>query len=702
MVLLTAVFFLATDLPAWAVNSDVPEVVVRPVEVASPLRARSTERVETISTRQIERKQAQTFSQAIANERGIDAQTACAFCGARRITINGLRGEHTTLMVDDLPLHSTVSGFYGVDAIPLVGLDEIEVYRGAGNALWRPESIGGAINIVTKNPLSSGGELRYTQSDDRQIQGSALGMYRVTPDFGVLMAGARGEITPVDLDRNGIAEQPRQNTRSATSKLEWRPAPGHSTRLRYSVAELETIGGSMNRLRLDSPRSAADSRDFDGGNTRKRYLGDPRKITDNVNLQRQELAVHHHWHVNDSTVVTAAAGGAWQRFRSIYSHGYDYNNSDDLYVGHVFLKSALDAAHLLQVGVDTRQQKMNSESDTLYNELSLPQDDLRQQNLGGYIQDTWSWDERNELVAVLRVDQVKTRWLAMDREIERTVFAPRLAYKHQHNDVWSSRASYGRGYRSPLSLFESQHGTSHNGFVVDIRDIETSHNLSYSLHAQRLDDFFEFGWHGTEIENMAYGRDRILQNEPMSFRNADEKYFVEAWDISYGRRFFDVWTLEARYEHFVYPWEYKQKLPVAAIEDRVTLLSEQKWRKWQVSQRATWIGERNLHSYGYNNHFNSASINETFGADYGLMTTSDPKLQRAPAFWTLDFTADYEFYKGWTAGVAVLNLLDETQTRRGDSPTTFHVHGDHYHLDNFHIWGPLRGRQVFAQLKGVF
>lgn len=76
-------------------------------------------------------------------------------CGAKRISINGLRGDHTSVLIDGIPLYSAVSSIYGFDAIPMQSVEEIEVRRGAGSALLNPEAIGGSINIVTVNPQES-------------------------------------------------------------------------------------------------------------------------------------------------------------------------------------------------------------------------------------------------------------------------------------------------------------------------------------------------------------------------------------------------------------------------------------------------------------------------------------------------------------------------------------------------------------------
>ena len=113
------------------------------------LKASDLSKTETLDGDSLQRFGAQTLADAISQARGVDTQLFCANCGAKRITINGLRGEHTTVLIDGFPLHSTVSSFYGLDAVPIIGIERIEVNRGSGSSLIVPESIGGSINLIT-------------------------------------------------------------------------------------------------------------------------------------------------------------------------------------------------------------------------------------------------------------------------------------------------------------------------------------------------------------------------------------------------------------------------------------------------------------------------------------------------------------------------------------------------------------------------
>lgn len=684
---------------------EVPEIVVSGTsENKLRLKKEEINRVEVLKPNEIRKKQAQTFAQALDDEKGIDTQTSCAFCGAKRITINGLKGEHTSVLVDGLPLHSTVSGFYGIEAIPLEGIDSIEIYRGAGAALTVPEAIGGAINIVTKEIVTDSVETNLSFSDRGQKNFSVLGTKKINEKSGFLMGLQHGEILPLDLDHNGVSEIPRQNNQSIISKFTHKINAKEEISLRASYATLKTIGGTMNKVKLTSavPQTAV-SDDFQDRDVRKKYLADEKKITDNVDLTRFEAASIYRKQIDGDSSLKISLGGAWQKQNAIYSHGYDYNNKDFLWVGLLEYQRSLNASHLLTIGFDSKNQHMNSQSESLYviRQPPLNQDDLSYRSLGGFIQDTWFINDTNELSTVLRYDHITTRWHDLDRQLERSVIAPRLFYKHLHNKVLTSRLAAGIGYRAPLTLFESQHGTNHNGFIIDINELETAQSASYSLSGQRQDDFFEIGAYVTRIENMAYGVDRVSTDQSILFKNSDEPYTVSIFDLSYGRRITNYWSIEGLAEFFEYPSGYKSKLPIAAIEERLSINSKIQWHKWKASQKIIFIGARDLTAYGYGQHYNVAPSEDPLDPSFGQPGT-DQKWQKAPAFFTLDLTLDRELAKNISLSFSVLNVFNYTQTGAGDSPTTWDRHGNHYHLDNFHIWGPLRGRQFFVSLRGDF
>ena len=131
-----------------------PEIIVQDSAESSSAELDKSAVIPTLKLpkKRLDQKKAPNLSEAISGETGVESQTSCANCGSKRITVNGLRGEHTTILVDGVPLHSAVSSFYGVDAVPLAGVEAIEISRGSGASLVAPEAIGGVLNIITESP----------------------------------------------------------------------------------------------------------------------------------------------------------------------------------------------------------------------------------------------------------------------------------------------------------------------------------------------------------------------------------------------------------------------------------------------------------------------------------------------------------------------------------------------------------------------
>ncbi len=215
--------------------------------------------------------------------------------------------------MDGLPLHSTVSSFYGVEAIPLGGVDSIEIYRGTGAALTAPESIGGAINIVTREVVTSGGEGSIAYANDGQKNLSILGTKKIGKKTGLLLGVQYGEMLPIDTDHNNVSEIPGQKTQSVLAKIDQRLSSKDEVSLRIGYGRLKTLGGSMNGLELSGPPSVLVSADdFVGRDVRNKFIGDEKKITENVNLERLELASIYRRQLDSESSLKMSLGGAFQ------------------------------------------------------------------------------------------------------------------------------------------------------------------------------------------------------------------------------------------------------------------------------------------------------------------------------------------------------------------------------------------------------
>src|SRR5690606_21895008 len=83
-------------------------------------------------------------------------QVNCNVCNTGDIHVNGLEGPYTMVLIDGMPIVSSLSTVYGLYGIPSALIDRIEIVKGPASTLYGSEAIGGIINVITKNPDESG------------------------------------------------------------------------------------------------------------------------------------------------------------------------------------------------------------------------------------------------------------------------------------------------------------------------------------------------------------------------------------------------------------------------------------------------------------------------------------------------------------------------------------------------------------------
>ncbi|MGZ5248240.1 MAG: TonB-dependent receptor plug domain-containing protein, partial [Flavitalea sp.] len=92
---------------------------------------------------------------ALSMINGVRPQLNCNVCNTGDIHINGMEGPYTMILIDGMPIVSSLASVYGLFGIPNSLVDRIEVVKGPASSLYGSEAIGGLINVITKNPLNA-------------------------------------------------------------------------------------------------------------------------------------------------------------------------------------------------------------------------------------------------------------------------------------------------------------------------------------------------------------------------------------------------------------------------------------------------------------------------------------------------------------------------------------------------------------------
>jgi len=96
-----------------------------------------------------------TIFDALQNINGVRSQLNCNICNTGDIHINGLEGPYTMVLIDGMPIVSSLSTVYGLSGIPNSLVERIEIVKGPASSLYGSEAIGGIINVITKNPKNA-------------------------------------------------------------------------------------------------------------------------------------------------------------------------------------------------------------------------------------------------------------------------------------------------------------------------------------------------------------------------------------------------------------------------------------------------------------------------------------------------------------------------------------------------------------------
>ncbi len=690
----------ALSLPALADNAEPPPVLeevtvtgVRERLYEAGLLKDVIRRTEVVSSLAMEQRNAGNLTEAIAFAPGVRVNNECSMCGVKRVMVNGLRGEHTTVLIDGIPAHTMMSGFYGLDAAAAAGIERIELARGAGASLIAPEAIGGTINLVTREAERNGLDL--------DLAGGELGYEKASAVATVLANGETTRLTlsgqhlhrdQYDGDDNGVSESPAQTHDALTAYLSQDIGDHDNLRLRASRVRSEIFGGPMG-TGIDAVRAGYDADPdwsspslFAGDDVRNRFSGRPWETTEWIDTTRTELygSWLHEFGPAFNTVLSASHN---RHEQDSFYEGFIYRAEDEMRFVDARVNWALSDAHLLTAGADLRTEALRS--DTNSTAAAYVSDSFDYDVAGLYLQDTWVPSDRLEIAAALRYDQVQADFVdpaKPGREIDDSILSPRIDLRYRHDLRWTSRLSLGSGYRAPLSFFESDHGIldAELGFLIDIDRLERSDSASYALsfEDERLSATGAIAW--TRVEHLA-ALGESAGGVP-TLTQLDEDGQVRVADLSLTWRFSPTLSLGGTLERIAYDDTFKAAFGVVPIEERLVVNVDWAVAGWELFASATWIGERNLAAYG-------TPQAPTFDAAGTL-----PMDTTAEAYWTVDLRVARHLGEHWEVYAGASNLLGYTQVENGQTPLYF----DGGAFDVAYLWGPLRGREAYAGIKYAF
>ena len=650
------------------------------------------QKTEVISDVSIEQMNAAVLTEAIDESAGVRVNNECSMCGVKRVMLNGLRGEHTTLLVDSIPTYTMMSGFYGVDAAATAGIDAIEIARGAGASLTAPEAIGGTMNLVTKEAAENDVEVDLSAGENGYQKASLVATALANDDSTrVTLITQIDKRNEYDGDNNGVSENPLLDNRSFTAYFSQDVGRQHNVRLRFNHTESEIFGGPTGQsigkvlasFKQDSNSSASL---FNDGDVRNQYIGKPWETAEWIESKRNEIYVSWlHELTGDLNMQISLSDN--KHIQDSFYEGFVYDAENKMTFSGLRINWSINEDNLVTFGGDLRAEELRSKTNSISD--AFVSDSFDYDTVGVYLQNTWTPNQKLELALALRYDQIEANFTDAKKpgiEIDDNIFSPRLDFRYSHSDQWTTRFSYGRGYRAPLSFFESDHGIldGDKGFVIDIDKIERSESLNYALSfaGDRLSTTASIAH--TNVENLANLNETDAGVPLLTQLDKDANVLVA--DISSTYSLKDNLSVSVTAETINYSNEFKQAFGVVPVERRIVLALDWHVAGWDLYTSTTWIGSRDLSEYG------TPEV-PTFDK-----AGSTPMSKSAESFWTVDLRASRDVASDLEVYAGVSNLFNYTQAEDMQTPLFFEDGG----YDVGYIYGPMRGREAYMGVKYSF
>ena len=386
---------------------------------------------------------------------GVQEVVACGVCFTNSISINGLPGPYTAILMDGSPIYGNLASVYGLNGIPSMIIDRFEVIKGPSSTLYGSEAVAGVINIITKDPstqpFASVDIMGTSHNESFGNLSFAPKIGKSSGFIGVNYAYINGFD---DRNKDGFGDNINLDRISLFSKWNiYRPSGK-----RFSIS-----GKYYYEDRRNGVEAFLENRNY------RTLRGNDEIYGESIYTNRLEVFGTYEFPVSESVRLDYSLSTHDQD--SYYGSDY-YQASQDILFGN-FVWDKLMNKHQITTGVTTRYQTYDD--NTIATQVDGTNEPDNQFIPGIFVQDEWALSDRFTALAGLRLDHYRNHGI---------IPAPRLNLKYKPGEWTTLRSNFGTGFRI-VNLFTEDHA-----FVTGQREViieeelqpEASYNLSINVN----------------------------------------------------------------------------------------------------------------------------------------------------------------------------------------------------------------------------
>ncbi len=430
--------------------SDIDDVVItgtiKPVS-----KSKSPVNVEIYSQKFFQKNPTPSVFEAIAMVNGVQPQLNCSVCNTGDIHINGLEGPYTMILIDGMPIVSSLSTVYGLSGIPNSLIERIEVVKGPASSLYGSEAMGGVINIITKNALTApklSVNLMTTTWVENNVDLSTK--FIVGKNAASLLSLNYFSFNEkIDQNKDNFTDAALQNRISLFNKWNFKRKENRMASFALRYLYEDRFGGEMQWNK--SHRGGDEVYGESIYTNRVEAFG-----MYQLPLKEQIFAQFSYNYHDQNSFYGNTPYEALQKVAFAQTYWDKKLGNHDLILGLTFKKTFYD---------DNTPGTLGSDEVT-----NQP---MKSPIFGAFVQDQWEINEKNTVLLGYRFDYDK---------IHHAVHSPRFAWKFSPNPYHTFRFNFGTGFRV-VNLFTEDHAALTGSRKVVIQaDLKPEKSINANLN----------------------------------------------------------------------------------------------------------------------------------------------------------------------------------------------------------------------------
>lgn len=413
-------------------------------------RSESVVPVELISYKFFRKNPTPSLFDAIGMLNGVQSQINCSVCNTGDIHINGMEGPYTLILIDGMPIVSSLSTIYGLSGIPNSMIERVEVVKGPASSLYGSEAMGGIINVITKSvPSSPRFNIDLLSTSWQEYNTDVAGKLNLSKKLqSILGLNYYRYQKPIDNNHDGFTDLTLQNRFSLFNKWEIKRKADKKFNLGWRYVQEDRWGGQVNWT--------------------PQYRGGDSIYGEQASTKRYELIGQYQLPFRQK--IMSQFSYNWHDQNSVYGIT-SYIARQQVAFLQSYWEKPLATKHSLLLGIAFRYTHYDDNSPATSSPNGLHNMPSKTLLPGLFLQDEWAISKQTNLLSGYRIDFNRQHGF---------VHSPRIALKYSPNYTHTFRASIGTGFRV-VNLFTEDHAALSGARTVVITEAlkpERSYNAT--------------------------------------------------------------------------------------------------------------------------------------------------------------------------------------------------------------------------------